>query len=89
MENLFLKAVSKNDTLTENGAISNSSTGEAIIDQFGSVSSYMGRDYEAVCENQNTLWNENAELSVKFIFYLRMITRKVKINNSFITIVAC
>lgn len=85
MENLFLKAVSKNDTLTENGAISNSSTGEAIIDQFGSVSSYMGRDYEAVCENQNTLWNENAELSVKFIFYLRMITRKVKINNSFIT----
>ena len=85
MENLFLKAVSKKDTVTANGAISNSSTGKAIIDQFGKVSNYMGRDYSDVCNDQETLWVENADLAVKFIFYLRMITRKIKVNNVFIT----
>lgn len=85
MKNLFLKAVSKKDTMTDNGAISNSSTGKAIIDQFGSVTNYMDRNYEDVVNDQETLWKENAELAVKFIFYLRMITRKTKINNSFIS----
>lgn len=85
MDNLFLKAASKKDTVTQNGAISNSSTGKAIIDQFGSVSGYMNRDYLTVCADQNVLWEENADLALKFIFYLRMITRKVKINESFVS----
>lgn len=85
MENLFLKAVSKKDVETSNGAISNSSTGKAIIDQFGSVSSYLNRDISQVFSDQETLWKENADLALRFIFYLRMITRKVKINNSFVS----
>ncbi|MBR6516934.1 MAG: DUF2828 family protein [Bacilli bacterium] len=85
MDNLFLKTVGKKDTVTENGAISNSSTGKAIIDQFGSCSSYMNRGYIFVSEDQETLWKENPDLALKFIFYLRMITRKVKINDSYIS----
>ena len=85
MENLFLKAVGKKDTVTANGAISNSSTGKAIIDQFGSASNYMKRMNGDVYNDQATLWKENPELAVKFIFYLRMITRKVKVNKMYVT----
>lgn len=85
MENFFLKATSKKNTVTENGEISNSSSGKAIIDQFGSVSNYMRRNYDDVCVDQTNLWYENADLAVKFIFYLRMITRKIKVNNIFVT----
>lgn len=85
MDNLFLKAVSNKDIKTVNGAISNSSTGKAIIDQFGSISSFLNRDISQVFSDQETLWKENADLALKFIFYLRMITRKVKINESFVS----
>lgn len=83
--NLFLKAMGSHDTLTENGAVSNSSTGKAIIDQFGSAGNFRNREYAEVCRDQEALWRENPLLALRFPFYLRMITRKVKINNGFIT----
>jgi hypothetical protein len=74
-----------NFALTENGAISYKSTGSALVDQFGKAANYRGRSIEDVFEEQEALWYENEEQALRFPFYLRMITRKVKVNNNSIT----
>lgn len=85
MGNLFLKAVGNHDTVTENLAVSNSSTGRAIVDQFGKAANYRHREYSDVCKDQEELWKENAEMALRFPFYLRMVTRKIKVNDGFVT----
>lgn len=84
-DNLFIKAIGANDTITENGAISNSSTGKAIIDQFGKAANYNGRPIDDVFKDQATLWKENKELALRFPFYLRLVTRKTKFADGFVT----
>ena len=74
-----------NFALTENGALSYASTGSALVDQFGKAANYRGRDINAVFDEQASLWAENKEQALRFPFYLRMITRKVKVNNDNIT----
>lgn len=70
-----------NFTLTENGALSNATTGSELVDQFGKAGSYRARDIESVFEDQSKIWDENADLALRFPFYLRMITRKVRVNK--------
>ena len=83
--NLFLKAVSHHDTVTENGALSHSSMGSAMADQFAKAANFRNRDYDDVCLDQEMLWEENAVMALRFPFYLRMITRKIKVNDGFVT----
>ena len=79
--NAFLSAVGfKATTLTENGAVTNVSTGSAIVDQFGKAGNFRGRPIEEVFADQAQIWGENAEAALRFPFYLRMVTRKVKVN---------
>jgi len=70
---------------TENGAKSYKTTGKAIVDQFGKAANYRGRALDSVFAEQEALWEENPEQALKFPFYLRMVTRKVKVNNENIT----
>ena len=70
-----------NFTLTENGALSNATTGIELVDQFGKAGSYRARDIDTVFKDQSKIWNENADLALRFPFYLRMITRKVRVNK--------
>ena len=79
MGNEFINALTASDTLTENGAVSNSSTGDILVDQFGSVSGYNGRQIDKVFSNQEELWVENDLKSLQFIFYLRAISRESNI----------
>ena len=80
--NAFLSAVGfKATTLTENGAVTNVSTGSAIVDQFGKAGNFRGRPIEEVFADQAQIWGENAEAALRFPFYLRMVTRKVKVNT--------
>lgn len=81
MENEFVG----HDALTENGAVSNSTSGSHLVDQFGKASTQRGRSYEEVAKDQEAIWNEDKELSIRFIFYLRMVTRKVKIRSNSVT----
>lgn len=74
-----------NVTFTENGALSNATTGSALIDQFGKAGNYRGRNISDVFNDQETIWEENEELAARFPFYLRMITRKIKVNDNAIT----
>lgn len=77
-ENSFIK-VATNVAYTENGALSNASTFDAIVDQFGKAGSYRGRTTSFVFDDQEKLWAENPEYAVKFPFYLRAITRKTMV----------
>lgn len=77
-KNSFLSSVTKCNTRTENGALSNSSTGDRLVDQFGKSGAYRGRSFEEVFADQSALWGENPLNALKLPFYLRMVTRKAK-----------
>ena len=81
-KNTFLNGLSKESakTLSGNGALKYSSTGNPFIDQFGKLGSYkQPRLYSDIVNDCETLWAENKELCVKFILYIRMISRKTDI----------
>lgn len=67
-------------TLTENGAKTYVTTKSAIVDQFGKAGNFRGRPIQEVFEDQAKIWTENAEAALRFPFYLRLVTRKVKVN---------
>lgn len=69
-------------TLTENGALTNMTSGKELIDQFGHAGTAIGRDINTVFAEQKALWDENPEMALRFPFYLRLITRKVKVSES-------
>jgi len=80
--NRFIDAVSfRATTLTENGAVTLTTTGSALVDQFGKAGNFRGRTLAEVFNDQATIWNENPEAALRFPFYLRMVTRKVKVGK--------
>ena len=85
MANAFTKAAMQTTTTTENGAKAYASTGSNILDQFGVAANYRGRDVQTVFADQAQIWGENAELALRFIFYLRMITRKTRVKDGYVT----
>ena len=72
----------KNIAFTENGAVSYATAGSELIDQFGHVGTAMGRPIQVVWEEQSKLWRENPEMALRFPFYLRLVTRKVKVSEN-------
>ena len=80
MSNLFMEKAKKKGTWTEKGAVSNISTGSTLADQFGKAGSYIGRDINEVIAEQSQLHNSvGAETALRFIFYLRLVSRKVHV----------
>ena len=80
--NRFVETVGfRATTLTENGAVTNVTTGSQIVDQFGKAGNFRGRPIADVFTDQARIWEENAEAALRFPFYLRMVTRKVKVNK--------
>lgn len=83
MSNAFIKAntlgAGANGARTENGAISYSTIGTALLDQFGKAGVYRGRSINDVWGEQERLWSEDPENALKFPFYLRMITRQTNV----------
>jgi hypothetical protein len=81
-KNSFIDVLNFNGmALTENGALTNKSAGTAMVDQFGKAGNYRGRALDEVFADQKALWEEDAEKALRFPFYLRLITRKVRINK--------
>ena len=79
--NSFIASFGKKDCLTENGALSNSSTGSDIADQFGKAGSARGRDVKEVFADMASLCANDLLEAVRFAFYLRMITRVDCLGN--------
>lgn len=76
--NAFVGALGSKDARTENDALSNSTSGSKLVDQFAKAGAYRGRDINTVWAEQGAIWGENPLNSVKFIAYLRLVTRKIK-----------
>jgi hypothetical protein len=74
----FLNAVSKKNTTTWNGAVSNSTSGNLIVDYFGKCGSYRGRTLEEVNSSAASIFGTDELLATKIVFYNRLITRKCK-----------
>lgn len=82
MANMFIEAANfQPTTVTENGAKAYYATGSKIVDQFGLAGNYRNREYSEVFKDQAELWDEDKEAAIRFPFYLRLITRKVRIGE--------
>ena len=75
--NTFLEKIHQSNTTTENGAISHSSTSNVLSDQFSKAGSYRNRPIDQVFNEQSQLDSYDSDLAIKYVFYLRMITRKI------------
>ena len=65
-------------TLTGNGGLAYSTTGNPFIDQFGGTSKYRElRSFEDIQNDCEKLWAVDHKLTVKFIFFIRMVCRKI------------
>lgn len=78
-QNLFLANLGKHAAQTANGAVSNSTTGRLLVDQFAKAGAAKGRNIQEVFADQSAIWGEDALGALRFAFYLRMITRKTKL----------
>lgn len=80
--NRFLNTIYKGDSLTENGAVSNSTSGSAVVDYFSKAGTYRNRALTEVFADVSAMWNKSKEECLKVIFYNRMISRKIKGFNT-------
>jgi hypothetical protein len=68
------------ESLSGNGALKYSTTGDDFVDQFGSTGQFRAiRPYAEIARDMNVLYTQNPELAVKFTLYLRTISRKVQL----------
>lgn len=78
MTNAFLDAVNKYDVYTENGAVSNSTTGSALVDYFAQCGTYRERTLTQVGADFSKMWAESPLIALQIMFYNRIITRSTK-----------
>ena len=88
LANAFVNAGLKKgaETLSGNGALKFSSSGSPFVDQFSFLGSYKKpRSFEEIEKDCELLWAEDQLKCVKFIHYIRLITRKVQLFNGHTT----
>jgi hypothetical protein len=76
--NQFVSASLKDsaETLSGNGALKYSTTGDAFVDQFGKLGSYKApRSSQEIEKDCETLWAEDKLNAIRFNLYVRMISR--------------
>lgn len=76
--NQFLQNVRSNDTLTENLAVAHSTTGSDLADQFSKAGSHRDRSISLVFAEQGALDAKYGKWALRFVFYLRLITRIIR-----------
>lgn len=80
-KNAFVNAGMKNTAKTRsgNGAVKFATTGKPFVDEFGQCGAYKKpRSFTDIIKSMQTLWAESHLICVKFLCYLRMITRQVQ-----------
>ena len=71
--NKFLEELKEiqNFTTTENGAVAFRSTGNAMLDAFGSLGAMKDSSVESILKTFDLAFNENPEMAMKLLFYIR------------------
>ncbi len=77
MLNKFLNRLYQKDTYTQNGALSNSTTGASTLDYFAKCGTFRNRELKEVFANLSKMWAEAPYQALRIIFYNRLITRKI------------
>lgn len=84
-DNSFLKASMKQSAQTTalgNHALKYTTTGNDFVDQFGKCTAYKApRTYSAVSDDMRLLYSQDPATAVRFIAYLRMITRVISFSD--------
>lgn len=81
---LFVQKALKESVVTRsgNGAKKLSSTLDPFVDQFGVIGSYRSpRSFDTIASDCETLWGQDQLDTVRFIGYLRTITRKTQLMD--------
>lgn len=78
MTNEFLTATKQFDAYTENGALSHSTTGAALLDYFSKAGTYRDRDISLVYADVSKMWAESPLVTMQMLFYMRLVTRSTK-----------
>jgi len=72
----------KHATLSGNGALKYSSTNDPFVDQFGTMGTFKKpRTFQQISEDCEKLYASDRVSAIKFIFFLRTITRKVSLEK--------
>lgn len=82
MANQFIDNLEKHNARTENNALAHSSTGSTLADQFSKAGNFRGRDIKEVFLDQSVLHADDPVKALRFVFYLRLITRKTKLYGT-------
>lgn len=65
------------ETKSANGALKYSTTGSALVDQFGSLGEYKApRSFKAIAQDSELLWGSDKWDTVAFSIFVRMISRE-------------
>lgn len=75
--NMFLNELYSKDALTWNGAVSHSTSGDAVLDYFAKAGSFRGRTFQEVAADMGSIFGQDELLALKAVLYNRMVTRKV------------
>jgi hypothetical protein len=90
LTNLFDESIDvKNqyETVSENGAVKYSTSGNAFIDNFASIGSFRDpRAYSEVANDMELLWNVDPLKCLKLAVYIRMITRATKNDDEILEV---
>lgn len=81
-KNLFVQEglKSSSETVSENGALKYSTSGNSFVDDFSSLSKYKApRSFEEVSQTMQILYSQNPTDAVKMAIYVRLITRKCQV----------
>lgn len=66
-------------TTSGNAAEKFTTTGMAFVDEFGTAGRFRApREFKDVSKSMSTLWAQSQILALKFLVYLRMVTRKIQ-----------
>ena len=69
-------------TLSGNGALKYSTSGNPFVDQFGVLGSYkVPRSFSDIEKDAELLWASDKLSATQFLFYIRMITRQTQLPN--------
>lgn len=80
--NVFSKKAIFGDTFTENGAISNSTTGNSCLDYYSKAGTYTNRSQKDVDKSMASIFAEDPKMALKIIFGVRLITRKSEFDET-------